>query len=399
MRIWIYAVLLALMSGAAYGHAVFKPPRVFKKPNTVIDFDANPQARTFLAFAQRASNESVTSATALKAAISAFLDRPDQATLERARDAWRAARPAYSRSEVLRFFNGPVDHPGAEGVAPGPETRINAWPVNEASIDSVRGARQSGIVNNLEISLNRETLIALNQSSDEADITLGWHAIEFLLWGQDEDAAGPGARSYKDYLPGDALRERRRQYLKLATAQLVDDLAAVAQGWEREKEGSYAQLLRNEPALEVLGRSLHGAASLTAIEIYGERLTGPLDTRTQEDEHSCFSDNTLADLIANVEGVRFLVEGRYGGDKLGPSLLELLEWKDPQLARRLKSQLERTEAAFRAIRGRFDQIVVSASGDPHRREAEQAAQQAQALAVTLKAAAERLGIDIVVPGV
>jgi putative iron-regulated protein len=381
------------------GHAVFDAPRQFKKPAAALAMDLRPQADGFIQFGRRSNEEAAMQAEVLRLAVTAFLDSPDEAGLAIARRAWRDARPAYQRTEMLRFFNGPIDHPAAPGVPAGPEARINAWPVNEAAIDSVKGAPDSGLVHQSTERLTQAEILKADQVADESDVTTGWHAIEFLLWGQDFDSKGPGARPASDFLAGDPYRNRRRDYLRILSDMLVEDLEQQAFAWNREQPESYARWLSEQPAIEVLGRGIHGAASLAAIEIYGQRLTAPLDSGSQEDEHSCFSDNTLADLRSNLEGIDYFVSATYGDESLGSSLLELLRWKDPGLAKRLEAALSRASSDLAAVPEPFDQVLASDPNTRARALAEAAAESVRHVAVALKAAAESLEIDIVVPGV
>jgi putative iron-regulated protein len=394
-------LVLALLCACpdALATAVFEAPRRFQKAGTQLDLDLRPQAETFVRFGHAAYRQAHADAEVFRNSVLAFLDAPSHASLEAARQAWRDARPAYQRTEMLRFFNGPIDHPGGAGIAPGPEPRINAWPLNEAAIDGVEGWPDAGLVNDFERPLTIDLILGANQTADEADVTTGWHAIEFLLWGQDFNPDGPGDRPFEDYLPGSAAAERRRTYLRLITELLVTDLGAVAAQWDPEGTDNYARWLESQPAVEVLGRGLHGAASLASIEVHGERLTVGLDSRSQEDEHSCFSDNSLRDLRGNLEGIRWFAEGRYEGQALGPSFIELLEWKDPARAARLREALVQAETDMAAVPEPLDQILVSEEGSDARAAAEKAAASARLLAVALKAAAESLAIDIVVPGV
>ena len=72
-----------------------------------------------------------------------------------ARKAWLAAREPYGQTEAFRFYGGPIDD------AKGPEGRINAWPLDEAYIDSVKGKAGSGIINNRKIPLTKAKLASL----------------------------------------------------------------------------------------------------------------------------------------------------------------------------------------------------------------------------------------------
>ena len=65
----------------------------------------------------------------------------------------------------------------------------------------------------------------------EANVASGYHAIEFLLWGQDLNGtnAGAGERPYTDYVVGEGCSNgncaRRAEYLQAASSLLIQDLA------------------------------------------------------------------------------------------------------------------------------------------------------------------------------
>jgi len=154
-------------------------------------------------------SQSLDSAKALDAAISAFTSAPSTSTLEAARKVWLQAREAYGQTEAFRFYSGPIDD------GKGPEGRINAWPIDESFIDKVSDKPGSGLVNNKKFRINAKTLDAQNERGGEENIATGWHAIEFLLWGQDLSETGPGNRSFEDFVDGKAPNaDRRRQYLR-----------------------------------------------------------------------------------------------------------------------------------------------------------------------------------------
>src|SRR5690606_22032429 len=146
--------------------------------------------------------------------------------------------------------------------------------------------------------------IARDQVTDEADVTTGWHAIEFLLWGQDLSDTGPGARPVSDYLPGDPVRERRRLYLATLADQVVDDLDMLARQWDASAPDSYASRFLALVPHEAIGRIITGIAYLAGYELASERLAVALDSGTQEDEHSCFSDTTWQDFVWDLAGIK-----------------------------------------------------------------------------------------------
>jgi putative iron-regulated protein len=396
---WLSLFVSVAFASDASACAVFTAPITYKKSDAVIDFDASPQAFALRNLAWKQYSTSVETAIQMEAAIDSFLRNPNPKTQSEARSAWKVAKRAYQLTEWTRFTESPIDWAKIDPRPEGPELRINAWPLNEAVMDYVRGAEKSGLVHRFDLAVTKENIIANDQVSDEADVTTGWHAVEFLLWGQDFSLTAAGSRPASDFKennknPNKLAVERRREYLRLVTALLIEDLTTVRDEWKESDAESYAYKLGQLPAIEQVGRSLHGATTLLVTELHGQRLTTPLDSGSPEDEHSCFSDFTLQDLQANLEGVRLVIES---GDN--NSLLALLRWRDPALADQISAQLDVATKAMKSIPEPFDAVLAAASNDPRRVQAERAANELIKLGKLMKASAESLGVDIVVPGV
>ena len=350
-------------------------------------YDARPQIEAYADLVHSAYVHAHADAKAMKAAIDAFLRAPNAETLGSARQAWVAARPAYLRTEAFRFYDGPI-----EGV----EANINSWPLNEAYIDYVEGGPKSGLVNDLGIPLAIKQLEASNQKRDEADVTVGWHAIEFLLWGQDLSAAGPGNRPYTDYIAGQGGNDRRRLYLQLVTDELVHEIEELAEDWEKEDKNSYAVKFLNLPPRGAIGRMVNGMAILAGFEFMSERLAVALDSGDQEDEHSCFSDTTKQDFAYDLEGIRQVWTGDSGG-ATRPGLDDLVFGLDAALAGKLNLLFDDAEARVDALADPWDRVLASPKGSPERQAAEALVVSLQALADGLSEAGNRLGVLVLVP--
>ncbi|HWO17166.1 MAG TPA: imelysin family protein [Kofleriaceae bacterium] len=346
--------------------------------------DAPPVVDGYVAIVRASYADSLQTATALRAAVDAFVAAPSMTTLQAAKTAWLAAREPYGQTEVYRFYDGPIDNPDT-----GPEGQINSWPLDEAYIDYVMGSPMAGIVNNPAMfpTLTKELIADQNELGAEDNISSGYHAIEFLLWGQDMSPTGPGARPHTDYLTGVPNHERRGQYLRLVAELLVDDLTAVSGEWAAGAD--YEADFRKDPK-EALRRILQGMGSLSGAELSGERMTVALDNRDQEDEHSCFSDNTHRDIRANALAIQNAYLGRYGTTD-GPGLDELVAARDAALDTKMKGQLDASLAAIAEIPVPFDQAIANDTG---RAKVMAAVRALQAQTETLVEIATLFGIQI-----
>jgi putative iron-regulated protein len=358
-------------------------------------YDAAPVVQAYAAEVQRAYQRSRDSAIVLRGAIRELLASPDAAHLAAAREQWIAARRFYLLTEAFRYYDGPIDQAATDTRAEGPEARLNAWPLNEAVIDYVEGDAKAGLVNALDVPITRDSILERDQVTDEADVTTGWHAIEFLLWGQDLSATGPGDRPASDFAPGDAVRERRRLYLATLADQVIDDLDMLARDWDPSRVDSYAtRFLALEPH-EAIGRMVTGIAYLTGYEMASERLAVSLDSGMQEDEHSCFSDTTWQDFVWDLAGIKRVY---YGVDN-GPSLAKLVERLQPNLALDMERRFADAERRLAAIEDPFDRMLAAAPGSAEREAAEAAVTSLQQLAAGLRDTGRALGVLVIVPGV
>lgn len=301
-------------------------------------------------------------AVELQGTLATFVAEPNEETHQAAKEAWLAANEPYGQTEAYRFYGGPIDDED------GPEGLLNAWPLDEAYVDYVDGAPEAGIINNVEAypDITEELLASLNEVGAEENISTGYHAIEFLLWGQDfyEDSAGQ--RAYTDYvIDGDVPNaERRGQYLLLAGEQLVNNLSAMVTAWDPAATDNYrAEFLAMDPDLAIQ-YVLTGLGVLSKSELAGERMFTALDNQDQEDEHSCFSDNTHRDIITNNMGIKNVYTGSYtrldGSEVSGTSLADVVAAIDPALNDQMIALLDSSMAQVNDIYVPFDQAIVLA---------------------------------------
>jgi putative iron-regulated protein len=305
----------------------------------------------------------------LDAAVDAFLAAPSDATLAAARERWSEARIPYSRSEAFRFYAGPIDVEG------GPEGQINGWPLDENHIDAVV-IEKYGAAPGLNIignptsfpAITPELIAEQNEAGGEKNIASGYHAIEFLLWGQDlnDPPESAGQRSFQDFVSnGDAnsAEARRGAYLKAATTLLIRDIEGVVAEWREPPAGTenYRSQLVAGDVYTGLKRMLTGIITLAEVEMAGERMNVPLLSGDQEEEQSCFSDTTSADLRSNAAGIESVYFGRYesgSGKKIeGASLAQAVRAADPRVADEIEARLARTREALDAIKSPFDREI------------------------------------------
>ena len=328
----------------------------------------------------------------LEESIRILLSSPSVVSLQKARTAWLNARVAYGQSEAFRFYGGPIDYYDSARDVEGPEGRLNSWPVNEAYIDYVQGNSSAGIINDESVELTKVSIVSRNQIEDDRDVSTGYHAIEFLLWGQDLSEAGPGARPASDYTPGTSTNDRRRKYLQLVTAQLVEDHEFLVAQWQPGMD-NYAAEFQEIPEGTALGYILTGLLTMSQFELASERIAVPLDSGDPEDEHSCFSDNTHNDFLYNVLGIENVYFGRYENYFVS-GIGDLVEKIDPQLNQRMFEALAETKSAVKRVRAPFDRVLLSPAGSLERTNAELVVDALMRQAALIKEIGARLGLTV-----
>jgi putative iron-regulated protein len=309
----------------------------------------------------------------LQQAVVALLGAASEATQRAAKEAWLAARVPYQQTEAYRFGNAIVDDW---------EGRVNAWPLDEGLIDYVAASYGTESDENLYYVANvvaHPKLAASGATVDasvidakllhqlheidaiEANVATGYHAVEFLLWGQDLNGTGPGAgvRPWTDFLPdsctGDNC-ERRRAYLQTATDLLVTDLEEMVNNWQADGPAR-AALVDGTPEAG-LSSIVVGLGSLSYGELAGERMKLGLMLHDPEEEHDCFSDNTHNSHYYDALGIANVYLGRYqrvdGSMVEGASLSDLVAATDPALDAEMRARLDATQTAMQAIKDTAD---------------------------------------------
>ena len=346
---------------------------------------------TYAAGVHASYQESLRSATVMDAAIDSFLADPGALTLQTAKNAWLQARDDYGPTEAFRFYGGPIDdeETGTEGL-------INAWPLDEAYIDYVEGAPDTGVINDPDTfpTIDASLLLSLNEQGGEANISTGWHAIEFLLWGQDLNDDGPGNRPVNDYTTNPNA-QRRSIYLAEATDLLIRHLAELESAWAPDADNyrSEFEALDSKEAMRLI---ITGIGELSRGELAGERMNVAYSERSQEDEHSCFSDNTTNDIIGNARGIAMVLHASYPRGVTGTSVLDVVAAEDEELASRLSAEVNASLEAVASIPAPFDQhLVDGVSDDSHgRRTVLAGIESLEDQTDTIVAAAEAIGVTI-----
>lgn len=338
--------------------------------------------------AHAAYKDSLETAKKLQTAVNTFVATPTQANLDAAKAAYKEARQPYSQTEIFRFDEGFVTANDKRAIKSidSWEGQINAWPLDEALIDYVSDDyegeynSQENIINSDSITVGStkqdtstitpELLADMNEiGGSEANVTTGYHAIEFMLWGQDTNGLkeGAGNRPVTDYVTeagqctsGDTVNEdagiceRRGEFLKAATQLLVDDLTAMEAQWQPDTENTLRSDLLARKYDNGLRQIMYQMGSLALGELASERMQVAFVTGSTEDEHECFSDLTHLSYANNARGIQNVFNGSYqtvAGKTVGGYGVKdyLVDSSHVEEADKLAADFSKVEGAFNVM--------------------------------------------------
>lgn len=250
----------------------------------------------------------------LSAALDALATTPGADQLEAARKAWQQVRKTWETGESWAF--GPAESGGFDG-------NLDDWPVNEKDL---RTALASG-------ALTPELFAKLTTTAK------GFHGIEAVLYGTQ------GTRPVASQLSAAQLT-----YLRQAGADLATNAQGLAAAWEGPKGFGAAFQAKPDDAVAEILQGMVG----TLEEVAAEKLGAPLDSRNKSDLESFYSDNTRADIVANLAGVHEALQ-RSG-------LIRLIQSRDVQLASSLQEALDETQAKAGALPEQLNTALTDPAG-------------------------------------
>lgn len=338
-------------------------------------------------------SDAIKDAKQLNLAIKNFADNPTKNSLVLAKTAWLKSRESYGQTEIFRLSNGPIDaEDGWVANAYGAlEGQLNAWPLDENMIDYTvdanmkktsgniidtkgkfnPGGEESTVVDVTTISV--DSLTSLNENGGEANVSTGYHSIEFILWGQDQDysnfvkdsitkgALVAGQRPLSDFT-SDINAKRRLDFLKAASTKIINDLELVSSAWQKEVNGNSglyrAAILgklsgknktKNINDKEALKQIFAGMGVFIKSELANERIAVAVLTPSEEDEHSCFSDNTHRDIATNYQGFKNVLMGTYNGMDYGKAPIDMVDDKSKTKILNLMASIEDKIASINTI--------------------------------------------------
>lgn len=167
--------------------------------------------------------------------IKQFLATPNVANLEAAQQKWQETYALFNDTSPFTVL---TDNPAQHSY-------IDSWPILPGYIDAISGFPNSGIVNDVTLELNEANIRQQHGLTFPGEVSTGFHAIEFMIWGETTTAENSeSAKESKEenktlplkrYTPvkqwhqteldvSQHSNNRRRKYLALVTNILLKDI-------------------------------------------------------------------------------------------------------------------------------------------------------------------------------
>ena len=255
--------------------------------------------------------------------IDDFLASPNTETMTAARIAWLNAHSSYELTALHRYFARLVLPEGESLALFQMQYRLNHWPILPGYIDYVDGYPDSGIVHDINVTMDRPGLQEQHGAFDLAEAALGFHVLEFLLWGENKEMGR--LRPASDYDSSSVLsalqqengfalsqlsNNRRREYLRIVSQALIDDFHSLQQLWANGV-APFREKLISLQSTEILSLLVEAATTMLTEGMLVSSLYPLLNGDYSDSIQSPYSHSTQNAISAQLFGVeRLLLETR-----------------------------------------------------------------------------------------
>ena len=201
----------------------------------------------FLNIGKSSSTVLLQNAELMDQAILKFIQTPNQENRLAAQQSWSKAHQSFQTMKpaflFLKHISATVSGPSLKLI-----DHMDSWPVTPGYLDSIDGYPYSGIVNDVTLPLNKNSLLEQHSFSDQSEASLGLHVIEFFLWGESSQQLKPleqyrAVRQWQreeEHLPiSQHPNNRRRQYLTLLSSIYLESCQNIDFLWKQASQGPW----------------------------------------------------------------------------------------------------------------------------------------------------------------
>lgn len=251
-------------------------------------------------------------ALVLQQTIHSLINEPTEITLGNARDQWHIAHQQLLHLAPLLTLG--TTSPGLFKQLHDAQQTLDAWPIEPGYLDYFDVYQHSGIVNDIVIAITAPAIRSQHGFSSDADVTLGLHAMAYLLWGEngrrpasDFVTQAPTAQQRQNGLSGaDLPPQRRASLLQLQATLLIDDLESLIYRLNHNASALNRAYFSLAPSSQ---RQLWQQSLLDILErdIIGAQLAPKLQAGTDIEEHSAYVGRPGQTLAASLKGIENLL--------------------------------------------------------------------------------------------
>ncbi len=276
----------------------------------------------YLRQAQQDYSEADQAITALLQAIDVLLANSSEVNLQAARQAWLTAHSAYERRLLHQYYAGEFASAELSLQLQALDYSINHWPILPGYVDSVPDFVGSGIVNDMTVLLTADSLRQIHGQFDLSEAALGFHVLEFLLWGADPQqprsasafaaSSSLSQQQLEDGLSPEQLpNNRRRRYLKLLVDLLYADFQQNRELISQAIVQRQATVADSPPTL-LLSQALGAVTSLLREEFLVRSLYPLLNGDYHDSIHAPYSRSSQNVVVSQLASIEELLLGEAG---------------------------------------------------------------------------------------
>lgn len=246
MHFFALALLLVLLAGCSQND----PPQPFELLSTDQTKTVIPDSLiTALGrHSMQTAKSFVAEAKILHSLTNEYLALPNENNQIRVQRQWLTTHIAYTTAQLGLIGGDQQDLNFADlGF------RLDAWPIQPGFIDNVPEYPHSGVVFDKTLEINTENLLEQHGVTDDEEVLLGFHSIEFLVF----------SRPASDYLSQTSeWNDRRRLMLELIIKQFLTDSISFSES----VESYYSERPSNSSTAKIFLRDALAKARLASRE-------------------------------------------------------------------------------------------------------------------------------------
>ena len=252
-----------------------------------------------------------------QSSIGMLTGQANNENLSLSKQAWLDAHSAYEITTLHRYFATQLLGEQGSLALMQIQYQINHWPIIPGYIDYVNGYPDSGIVHDINVNLDVDSLREQHGTFDISEVTLGFHVIEFLLWGYDTDSGPRPAADFdavleltseqteSGYSLDQLSNNRRRLFLSVAIDTLVEDFRALQSLW-LAKEPSIRREIESTSETELIVILADSMSAMLTEELLLRSLYPMLNGNFAESIQSPYSrstQNAVSSQLSGLEGL------------------------------------------------------------------------------------------------